>query len=215
MLNKLHVRKGGWLYNNKKHPCPFVFPLLFLFSFLFQRLRKFLGQSSSPIGVSAKKLLSVFIWIVQPLPRPDVTLAGSSSESSLPGCYSWKERDAPWAQWTRGVPRTDRRWRTRDHPWGPLAMDLQFLRAGLTVEPSVGATMEARACTEEGEWQTGRGRLGKEKQHSNLVLGPTPAEKKLDVMANTCYLQFRSWSQKAKEWQLDGFKQEMGFPSTF
>lgn len=28
-------------------------------------------------------------------------------------------------------------------------MDLQFLRAGLTVEPSVGATMKARARTEE------------------------------------------------------------------
>lgn len=52
-----------------------------------------------------------------------------------------------------------------------------FLRVGLTVEPSVGATMEARACTEEREWQTGRGKLGEEKQHSNLVLGPTHAEK--------------------------------------
>lgn len=72
-------------------------------------------------------------------------------------------------------------------------MHLQFLRVGLTVEPSVGPTMEARACTEEREWQAGRGRLGEEKQDSNLVLGPTHATKKnkqqLEVMADTCYFQ--------------------------
>lgn len=32
-------------------------------------------------------------------------------------------------------------------------MDLQFLRVGLTVEPSVGATMVARARIEKREWQ--------------------------------------------------------------
>lgn len=69
-------------------------------------------------------------------------------------------------------------------------MDLQFSRVGLTVEPSVGATMEARACTEEREWQTGREKLGDEKQHSNLVLGPSPAQKKKKNISDGKYLLF-------------------------
>lgn len=82
-------------------------------------------------------------------------------------------------------------------------MDLQFLRVGLTMEPSVGATMVARAHIVKREWQTGRGRLGEEKQQSNLVLGPTPAarkkkKKKLEVMANTCYFQFQELISESK-----------------
>lgn len=143
---------------------------VFLFSFLFQRLRKFLGQLSSRKGVSAKKLLAVFIWIVQPLPRTDVTLAGSSSESSLlvitPGKRKMHHQNSEHMVSHRLLARTtmaDARWGVLgDHrPWMGRS-----LRVGLAEQPPVGATTLARARTEQREWQRGDAEsLGKTCNH--------------------------------------------------
>lgn len=49
MLNKLHVLKGGWLNNDKKHPCPF-----FLFCFPFFLSVPEIKKVPWPIDVSKR-----------------------------------------------------------------------------------------------------------------------------------------------------------------
>lgn len=109
---------------------------------------------------------------MQPLPRTDVTLAGSSSESSLPGYYSWKEKDAPSEQRTHGVPpapsTNDRRGWMLGCPRGPSAMDGQvfksWARRATTCRCHNGGQSPHRA---EGMAERGCGKFGEDVQPGN------------------------------------------------
>lgn len=205
---------------------PVLFVYFPFFSFLFQRLRKFLGQSSSQKrGFCKKAACSLHLDCA--------TFAKNRCNSGwklfwiLPSWLLLLERE-------RCTVRTVNTWCPGKslHEWPSLTQagvssgttgHRRLLRAGLAEQPPVDATRVARGHKEQRDWQRG-GEEGLGKKCNQVIKCwlQLLLQKKLEMMANTCFWQDLQLQKpvlilqgESKGVWTSGFVQDVGFTSVF